>query len=201
MLNLQGEYVVSIDPKGRVRLPAALLKQFDVQVNEGEEAPAVQFVMNHWFENRLMLWPIETWNEMMKMVRKLNTFNKKQRELQRMFLSGTQPITTDSAGRILIGKKLLEYAKIESELVMTCQFNRIEISPASVLETPLNADLYEELGQEVFGGENNALVFENEPIDMSGVFGSGEKKPDFDDIFGYGDDDEEEDDEIAKLLN
>jgi MraZ protein len=194
-MNLQGEYVVSIDPKGRVRLPAALLKQLGESKTEkkaedkaeskaeGEEAP-VQFMMNHWFENRLMLWPMESWTEMMKVVRRLNSFNKKQRELQRMFLSGTQLITTDGAGRILIGKKLLEYAKIESELVMTCQFNRIEISPASVLDIPLNADLYEELGQEVFGGTSDSLVFDQAPIDLSGVFGM-EKDENDDDSFAH----------------
>jgi MraZ protein len=173
-MNLQGEYVVSIDPKGRIRLPAALLKQLGAVTTEGGDLSPIPFVINHWFENRLMLWPQESWEEVAKVMRKLNPFHPKQRHLQRYFLRGSLPVSTDSAGRILINKKLLEYAKIESELMMSCQFTRIEISPSSVMDELIDPDLYEALGQEVFGGANASVVDENPRMNLNNLFGGND---------------------------
>jgi MraZ protein len=169
-MNLQGEHVVSIDPKGRIRLPAALLRQLGGVAADNGDLPSIPFVMNHWFENRLMLWPLASWNEMTKVLSKLNVFNPKHRNLQRMFMSGHLPISTDGAGRILINKRFLDYAKIEGELVMSCQFNRIEISPISILDVPLDAEAYQNLASEVFGGTNDAVVTDNNEIDLGSVF-------------------------------
>jgi MraZ protein len=180
-MNLQGEFVVSIDPKGRIRLPAALLRQLGAVPAEGGDLAPVSFVMNHWFENRLMLWPQASWDKMTKELSKLNAFNPKHRELIRMFMSGHLPIQTDSAGRVLITKRFLEYAKINDELVLSCQFNRIEISPSAVLEQPLDAARYEALASEVFGGASDAVVSENNQINLGDVFG-------------------DEDDDMQKLL-
>ncbi len=174
-MNLQGEFVVSIDPKGRIRLPAALLRQLGAVSAEGGDLTQVSFVMNHWFENRLMLWPQVSWDKMTKQLSKLNPFNPKHRDLTRMFMSGHLPITTDSVGRILITRRFLEYAKIKDELVLSCQFNRIEISPANLLDQPLDAARYEELASEVFGGSNDTVVPENKIIDLSGVFGGDDE--------------------------
>lgn len=171
-MNLQGEYVVSIDPKGRIRLPAALLRQLGATSSDGsQDLSSIPFVMNHWFENRLMLWPLESWNNMTKALSRLNVFNPKHRNLQRMFMSGHLPISSDGAGRILITKRFLEYAKIESELVLSCQFNRIEVSPSTILDQPIDAALYEQLASEVFGGQNDAVVNDNAAIDLGDVFG------------------------------
>jgi MraZ protein len=182
-MNLQGEYVVSIDPKGRVRLPAGLLRQLGATTTESGDFTPIPFVINHWFEGRLMLWPQESWEEVARVVRKLNPFHPKQRNLQRLFLRGSLPINTDSAGRILINKKLLEYAKIETELMLSCQFTRIEISPSSVMDEPIDASLYEALGQEVFGGNNASLVNENPRVDLNNLFADEDDKDPFAGLF------------------
>jgi MraZ protein len=185
-MNLQGEYTVAIDPKGRIRLPAGLLRQLGVAVEGEQDQPIHHFVMNHWFENRLMLWPIETWDDMGKKLRGLNPFNKKHRLLQREFYKGQTAISSDATGRILINKKLLEYAGIEGELVMSCQWNRIEISSAKEHNAPFDAQLFEDLGQEVFGGDEDSAVGMTTKIDLGSVFGS---------------DDDENDTDLAQLLN
>ena len=72
MNKLTGEYECKIDSKGRVRLPASLIRQ----INEIE----LGFTLNRGFERHLILYPKKVWDLKTEEIDRLNIYNKKQRE-------------------------------------------------------------------------------------------------------------------------
>lgn len=120
MLNLLGEYEISLDAKGRFLLPSAFRKQLPEGGNE-------RFVINRGFEKCLTLYPEESWSRIAEHVYKLNDFNPKVREFKRLFLNGATFVEVDSAGRINVPKPLLEYAAVQKEMIFTAQGNKVEL--------------------------------------------------------------------------
>lgn len=119
MPQLLGEYECKIDPKSRMRLPSGLISQL------GEEKPA--FVINRGFENCLILYPEKVWEEISKEVNALNQYDRRNRDFVRYFYRGAQRMEVDGADRILISKRLLEYAGIGNDVILVAVNDRIEI--------------------------------------------------------------------------
>lgn len=120
MLNLLGEYEISVDAKGRFLLPASFRKQLP-------EGSGEQFVINRGFENCLVLYPMQTWNKISAEVDKLNDFKPKVREFKRLFRNGATVVDVDTAGRVLVPKMLLERAGIKKNMVFTAQGDKVEL--------------------------------------------------------------------------
>ncbi|MFM9948385.1 MAG: division/cell wall cluster transcriptional repressor MraZ [Saprospiraceae bacterium] len=118
---LLGEYECAIDQKGRMRMPSGLVNQL------GEEAQKLTFIVNRGFEKCLMLYPKPVWDKITTEINQLNTYNKKNREFIRYFYRGAQEVTMDAADRILISKRLLEYADITKDVILSAYNDRIEI--------------------------------------------------------------------------
>ncbi|SMO78500.1 division/cell wall cluster transcriptional repressor MraZ [Solitalea koreensis] len=152
MTYLIGEYECKIDPKGRVMIPVGLKKQLP----SDEQG---RFILNRGFEQCLALYPYKVWLQIAERVKGLNMYVKENREFARYFLRGATEIQLDSSGRMLISKSLLEYAKIDSELVITGLMDHMEIwSPAnynlSIDSTNEPAD-FAALAEKVMGGINS----------------------------------------------
>jgi MraZ protein len=60
---------------------------------------------------------------------KLNPYEQKNREFIRYFTRGATELTLDATGRVNLPKSLLESVGIEisAELVLACQFDKIEV--------------------------------------------------------------------------
>ncbi|MTG98064.1 MULTISPECIES: division/cell wall cluster transcriptional repressor MraZ [Myroides] len=128
-----GTYECKIDAKGRVSVPASLKKQLP--------AMAEGFVLKRSvFEPCLELWPMAEWNKMMEKIKKLNPFDKKNDMFIRRFMAGVKEVSIDDAGRLLVAKDLIEYAKISKELVFTSKVNIIEIWDKGLYENILSED-------------------------------------------------------------
>ncbi len=84
---------------------------------------------------------------------KLNDFNPQVRKFKLLFLNGANLVEMDSAGRVLIPKPLVEYAKLEKELVFTALGNKVEIWSKEQYEIYLqdNVDDFSGLAEEVAG--------------------------------------------------
>ena len=121
MQQLLGEYECKIDAKGRMRLPTGLINQL------GEVEGELGFVINRGFENCLMLYPDAVWEKITKEVNSLNQYDKSNREFVRYFYRGAQRLTMDSADRILVNKRLLEYAGIDKDVILAAVNDRIEV--------------------------------------------------------------------------
>jgi len=141
MSHLLGEYECKIDSKGRLRIPTGLLASLS---NLGN----TKLVLNRGFEKCLNLYTSKAWNEIAVKLGGLNDFVKQNRDFKRYFLRGATEIDLVGNDRILLQKRLLEYAGIEKDVTLAVVGNdRIEI---------WSTEAYNEF-------------LENEPDDFSGI--------------------------------
>lgn len=147
MQQLLGEYDCKLDAKGRFKLPSGLKGQLG-------EAEVYSFVINRGFEKCLVLYPEEVWDVISEQVSQLNQYNRKQREFQRYFYRGAAKLTLDSVDRILVNKRLCEYAGIEKEIILAAVNDRIEIWAKEQYDLMLESEPedFSDLAQEVLGG-------------------------------------------------
>ncbi len=122
MITFIGDYTVKLDAKGRLSFPAAFKRQMKEMTSDG-------FVLKRdVFEKCLILYPMEEWERQNAMIRaRTNTYNKEHAKFLRMFYSGTAEVTLDANSRMLIPRRLLDYAEIGDELVLAGQSGRIEL--------------------------------------------------------------------------
>ena len=148
MIQLIGEFECKLDAKGRMVVPAALKRQLPDAEREG-------LVVNRGFENNLVIYTKDEWNKKMQQLSKLNQYNAKNRNFIRQFMRGATELSLDSAGRVLLPKGLLEYAKIQADVVLACQFDKIEVWSKAEYDAMMDADMgddFASLAEEVMGG-------------------------------------------------
>ncbi len=147
MFQLIGEYDCRMDAKGRVKLPAGLIRQLS-------GAGSLSFVVNRGFEKCLMLYPKEVWDKKAQEVNQLNIYIPKNRQFVRYFYRGASHVSADSADRLLVPKSLVEYAGLGKDLVLFAYNEQIEIwskdKYAAMLES--EPEEFSGLAAEVFGG-------------------------------------------------
>lgn len=148
MIQLIGEFECKLDAKGRLVVPAALKRQLPDVEREG-------LVVNRGFEGNLVIYTKAEWDKQASKIAKLNTFNKRNRDFVRQFMRGATVLTLDSAGRVLLPKMLLDYAGIAGDVVLACQFDKIEVWSKSVYDEMMDegGDMdFSDLAEEVMGG-------------------------------------------------
>jgi MraZ protein len=147
-MQLMGEYECRLDPKGRLRLPSDLLGQLG-------EKEGLSFVMNRGFENCLTLYPKFVWDKISQEINGLNQFVKKNREFARYFLRGATPMDLDGADRILLPKRLQEWAGIDKDVILSAINNRIEIWAKDQYDQILadEPEDYSDLAEDVLGNK------------------------------------------------
>jgi len=145
MATFIGDYSCKIDSKGRLIFPSALKKQMEV-------GPSERFVVRRdIFENCLVLFTGEDWEDQMKKVRsRINPYNREHNIFLRNFFKGTAELILDSSNRILVPRKLLDLAGIDKDVILAGQDGRIEIWASDkyeAIDMPVNdfADLAEKL--------------------------------------------------------
>jgi MraZ protein len=150
MTNYIGEFDCKMDAKGRMMLPAGLLKQFPAALKE-------KFIVNRSiFQKCLVLNPMDAWDELVKDLSRLNRFTKENDDFIRQYNNGAVQVELDSTNRILIPKRLLDYAKIEKDVVLTANLNKIEIWSAAMYDQVMNnynPDSFAALAEKVMGNK------------------------------------------------
>jgi MraZ protein len=157
MTSLFGVYECSADAKGRVLLPGAFKKQLTEVMKKG-------FVIKRSiFSKSLELYPIGTWNEMVKDVNKLNRFVKKNVEFIRMFNYGVKSLELDDNARMLIPKDLMAFAGIKKDVVLAAATDRIELWDKRAYEKFVkeNSNDFDKLAEEVMGGTSTGDAHDN----------------------------------------
>ncbi len=145
MTNFIGEYDCKLDDKGRLMLPAGLKKQCSSS-SEGK------FVVNRGLENCLVLYQKQDWDTVSSKIAQLNQFVLKNRKFIRRFNNGASTLELDGVGRLLIPKKLLEYAGISKEMILFGYADKIEIWSKEAYEKMLNEEEdFASLAEEVMG--------------------------------------------------
>jgi MraZ protein len=149
MLNLRGEYDCSMDAKGRIRLPSSLLKKLGEREN-------YHFVLNKGFEKHLTLYPIEVWEATVKEFEKLNPYDNDTRQFLRRFHNGATDIEMDDQMRILVPKRLGEFAGLQKEVILNAYGDKIEIWDAKEYEIMMSDESISmaTLAQKVLGNRD-----------------------------------------------
>lgn len=140
----KGHFKYSIDSKGRISIPAKLRKNFSPEAND-------TLVMTQGLGNCIDIYPLDQWILIEQKLAKLNHFKPKDAMFLRMFLQLAAEDSLDSQSRILIPQNLLEYAKIEKEVLILGALKKIEVWNPRVYEDYLkeSKETYEQIAQEV----------------------------------------------------
>jgi MraZ protein len=148
MSHFLGEFDCKLDTKGRMMIPVGLKKQLPGADTEG-------LVINRGFEKHLVIYTRKEWDKIVDDLSKLNQYEKKTREFIRYFTRGASELSLDAAGRVLLPKTLLDYAGIDTEVVLSCQFNKIEVWAAAAYDSQLDnePENFANLAEEVMGGK------------------------------------------------
>lgn len=140
----RGQFTYSIDDKGRLAIPAKLRKQITVESND-------TIVMVKGFSKCIDLYPLAEWQKIEEKLLQLNVFNEQHTKFIRMLSSYASDDKMDSQSRIMIPKKLLEYAEIEKEVFIIGALKKIEVWNPKNFENYINStpETYEEIAAKV----------------------------------------------------
>ena len=127
-----GNYEAKADSKGRIFVPAVFRKLLQLQNEEW-------FVLRKdIFQDCLVLYPGTVWEKEIETLRsKLNKWNKTEQQVFRQFVLDAERIEMDTSGRILVSKRYLQLAGIDSNVRFLGVDNTIEIWAKEKLEKPL----------------------------------------------------------------
>ena len=105
----RGRYQHTIDPKGRLSVPA---KFRDAMAAYGE---ALVVVPN---EHSLEVHPLEEWQRMEEKLNTQSAFAREVREISRLYISRAKDVVLDGAGRILLPPDTRKQAGLEKDVTL-----------------------------------------------------------------------------------
>ncbi|CAA7602897.1 division/cell wall cluster transcriptional repressor MraZ [Acididesulfobacillus acetoxydans] len=111
-----GEYLHTVDGKGRLIMPAKF-----------REALGEQFIATKGLDHCLFVYPQEEWKILEEKLRALPFTQPDVRAFVRFFFSGASECEVDKQGRILLPANLRSYAQITKDVVLVGVSTRVEI--------------------------------------------------------------------------
>ena len=149
MLRFLGNIEAKTDAKGRVFIPATFRKQLQAASEES------LVLRKDVFQDCLVLYPESVWFKTQEQLRRrLNRWNARQQAVFRQFVSDAEVVVPDGNGRILIPRRYLQMAGIESEVRFIGMDNTIEIWAKARAEQPfMEAEDFSQALQEVLGDD------------------------------------------------
>ncbi|MGW8317876.1 MAG: division/cell wall cluster transcriptional repressor MraZ [Candidatus Promineifilaceae bacterium] len=137
-----GEFTHTIDDKGRLTIPAKFRGEL-----------AVGLVVTRGFDQNLMIFPLDGWQEMAERVLERPLGDESVRTFRRRVFSGAVDLVPDRQGRIVLPTYLREFADIDGEVVVAGMYNYIEVwsirawtSVRNEIENSSDAARWDDLG-------------------------------------------------------
>lgn len=116
----RGRHEYTIDPKGRVNIPA----RFRDQLQESGQDTLV--ITN--FSGCIYVFPADEWSRIEeKLSQQISSVDTTLNLFARFFLGAAVEVVPDKQGRILVPPSLRSYAGLEKDVVITGMLKRIEI--------------------------------------------------------------------------
>jgi MraZ protein len=112
-----GEYTHSLDSKGRLTIPAKFRNEFANGL----------VVTRNPADSCLLVFPRAEWDKLADKVSALPLTDPRSAAFRRAVFSAAEDLEPDGQGRILLSQRLREYAKIESDVVVTGMYKYIEL--------------------------------------------------------------------------
>jgi len=111
-----GEYQHTIDPKGRVIVPAKF-----------REGLGERFILTKGLDDCLFAYSSEEWGNLEMKLKTLPLSSRDARAFVRFFFSGASECEVDKQGRTLIPSNLREYAKLDKDIYVIGVSTRVEV--------------------------------------------------------------------------
>jgi len=115
-----GEFVHSIDGKGRLIIPAKFRETL-------RENYIDKFFVTRGLEHCLFVFTPREWNLLVTKLKEQPMTKGKSRDFMRLFLAGACEVECDKQGRIMIQQSLIKWAGIKKDVVVVGVLNRFEI--------------------------------------------------------------------------
>lgn len=115
-----GEYKHSLDPKGRLILPAKfreVCKEYSFE----------RFFLTRGLDKCIFMFSESEWQNQEQKFKNMSFMKKETRSFNRMFFSGAVDTYPDKQGRFVVPQYLKDYANIKKDTVVIGVSNRIEI--------------------------------------------------------------------------
>ena len=115
-----GEYIHSIDRKGRIILPS--------RFREAAKGNFIErFFVTRGLDKCLFMFPEEEWKAQEQKFKAVSFTRQESRVFNRLFFSGAAEIVPDKQGRILVPQYLKDFAELKKEIVIVGVSSRVEI--------------------------------------------------------------------------
>ena len=115
-----GEYLHSIDRKGRLILPS--------RFREAAKSNYIEkFFVTRGLDKCLFMFSEEEWKSQESRFKSVSFTKQESRTFNRLYFSGAMEVVPDRQGRILLPQYLKEYADIKKDVAIVGVSNRIEI--------------------------------------------------------------------------
>lgn len=116
-----GKYYYTVDPKGRIIIPAPFRELI------ASHYSTKLFVTNAPVDQCLRIYPAEEWNKLQETVRTKPSSDKHVKFFMRRVIGSAVETEIDKQGRILIPAALREDAHITGDIVIVGQVDRIDL--------------------------------------------------------------------------
>ena len=115
-----GEYSYSLDSKGRINVPSKFRKALS---NDNDNT----FVITRGMDSCVWVYPLIQWKEIESNLRNLSSLSKIHRAFVRNTVRYATPSTYDRQGRITLPPSLVNYAKLDKDVLIIGMVNKMEI--------------------------------------------------------------------------
>ena len=115
-----GEYSYSLDSKGRINVPSKFRKALS---NDNDNT----FVITRGMDSCVWVYPLIQWKEIERNLRNLSSLSKIHRAFVRNTVRYATPSTYDRQGRITLPPSLVNYAKLDKDVLIIGMVNKMEI--------------------------------------------------------------------------
>ncbi|HEX9664747.1 MAG TPA: division/cell wall cluster transcriptional repressor MraZ [Patescibacteria group bacterium] len=111
-----GEYLHSIDDKGRLAIPV----KFRAALSKGA-------VVTKGLDDCLFLYNLEEWQKLADKLASLPISKANTRAFSRLMLAGAMNVQLDKQGRVVLPEYLRKYSGLKKKVIVTGLYNRLEI--------------------------------------------------------------------------
>lgn len=115
-----GEYEHTIDPKGRLIIPAKFRQAL-------EENDVKRLFLTRGLDGCLFLFSEAEWRLAENRFKQIPFTKGEGRKFNRLFFSGAAEVIVDGLGRLLVPKALKDFAEIKQDVVIVGVSNRMEV--------------------------------------------------------------------------
>jgi len=143
-----GEYSYALDLKGRINIPA----RFRQSLSKSNKST---FVITRGMDSCIWVYPLIQWLEIETSLRNLSSLSKIHRTFVRNTARYATPSTYDKQGRITLSPSLIEYAKLDKDVLIIGMVNKMEIWNPENLEKTDNESIkidpaaYDDLAEKI----------------------------------------------------